>query len=372
MSRLFEDSLINSMRLKNRFVRSATWEGMADENGACTSELVKLMVRLAEGEVGLIITSHAYVREDGQAGVRQLGIYDDDLIRGLAKMTRAVHDSGGSIVLQLAHAGFLAHPKLTGRTPLAFSQVQGIARSPRKEMTREDMAGLVKAFRQAGLRAREAGFDGVQIHAAHGYLLSQALSPFFNRRTDAYGGCVENRARLLLEVVQALREDLRSDYPILVKMNSQDFLEGGLDLEDSLKVGRMLQERGIDAIELSGGTFISGELNPSRQKINSEEREAYFREAGKQFKESIDIPLILVGGNRSLSVAERLVAEGYADYISMSRPFIREPGLVVRWKAGDLRKAACISDNQCFGPAGAGEGIYCVVEKKKKESQCLC
>jgi 2,4-dienoyl-CoA reductase-like NADH-dependent reductase (Old Yellow Enzyme family) len=368
MSRLFENSHINGMNLKNRFVRSATWEGMAGENGACTPRLVEFMAQLAEGGVGLIITSHAYVRRDGQAGPWQLGIYEDGLIEGLGKMTQAVHANGGSIVLQLAHAGFFANPKLTGHTPLAFSQVDGVARGARKVMTPEDMGELVMAFGRAGHRARNAGFDGVQIHAAHGYLLSQALSPFFNKRTDAYGGPVENRARLVLEVLQKLREELGPDYPILVKMNCQDFLDGGLELEDSLKVGRMLQEKGLDAIELSGGTFISKDLSPSRQKIASEAKEAYFREAGKRFKETVRLPLILVGGIRSFTLAEKLVTEGYADYISMSRPLIREPGLIKRWENGDLRKATCVSDNQCFGPAMAGEGIYCVVEKKKRES----
>ncbi|MBN1105166.1 MAG: NADH:flavin oxidoreductase, partial [Deltaproteobacteria bacterium] len=153
------------------------------------------------------------------------------------------------------------------------------------------------------------------------------------------------------------------------KMNSEDFLEGGLSLEDSVRVGGLIEEGGIDAIELSGGTLVSGKLIPSRAGIKSEEREAYFRGAAGAFKEALRIPLILVGGIRSFSVADRLVEDGVADYISMSRPFIREPHLVKRWAEGDLRKAACLSDNQCFGPAMAGQGVACVVEKQEREKK---
>ena len=325
------------------------------------------MAKLSEGDVGLIITSHAYIRPDGQAGPWQLGVYKDEFIHDLRKLTTSIHKHDSRIVLQIAHAGYFANPKMTGATPMALSQVQGFAKSPRKQMTVADIQDIVWAFGQAARRSKEAGFDGVQIHAAHGYLLSQSLSPVFNKRTDAYGGDVENRARFLLEVLQGARATVGSNFPILVKMNSQDFLEGGLTLKDSLQVGIMLQERGVDAIELSGGTLVSGRLNPSRKGITSEKNEAYFKKEAKVFKEKLKVPLILVGGNRSFQLAERLVKENYADYISMSRPFIREPDLVKRWASGDLRRAACLSDNQCFNPATAGEGIYCVEEKKQKE-----
>ena len=368
MSKLFEATQIRGMTLANRFVRSATWEGMATDEGACTPQLVELMAELAGGGVGLIVTSHAYVRRDGQAGPRQLGIYSDDLIPGLEQMTRAVHDRDGKIVAQLAHAGIFANPKSTGQPNLGPSSREGLPTSPGKEMSLQHIQEMGEAFRGAASRAVRAGFDGVQIHAAHGYLLSQFLSPYFNVRTDRYGGPIRNRARVLLEVLGLVREAIGQDRPVLVKMNCQDFLDGGLTLEDSVQVGVMLAEGGIDAIELSGGALISGGISPSRPAIVAEEKEAYFREAASAFREKVRVPIILVGGIRSYPVAERLVNEGVADYISMSRPFIREPWLVNRWKAGDTRKAFCISDNQCFGPARAGEGIYCVTERKEKRS----
>jgi 2,4-dienoyl-CoA reductase-like NADH-dependent reductase (Old Yellow Enzyme family) len=229
----------------------------------------------------------------------------------------------------------------------------------------EDIQQITVAFAQAAARAVEAGFDAVQIHGAHGFLMSQFLSPAFNKRTDDYGGPIENRARALLEVLGKIRSAVGGDFPILVKLNSEDFIEGGLTLEDSVRVGQMLQEEGIDAIEVSGGTVVTGDH--CRKDIDSKEKEAYWRDAAKVFKEKLHVPLILVGGVRSFQLAEQLVDRGFADYISMSRPFIREPGLINRWASGDLGKATCLSDNLCRGPLLEGKGIYCVVEKGQRK-----
>ena len=366
MNRLFEGSSINHMTLPNRFVRSATWEGMATDDGAVTPKLIATMAALATGGVGLIISSHAYISPEGQAGPWQLGIYKDELMQGLEAMTAAVHAAGGKIVAQLAHAGQAAAASLSGLTPLVVSDFAGLMKSPRQEMTAPDMRHIVKAFTDAARRAKASGFDGVQLHAAHGYLLNQFLSPAFNRRQDEYGGNVENRSRILLEVLRAVRETVGHNFPILAKINSQDFIENGLTLADSVKVATLLAAAGIDAIELSGGMVGSEKFMPSRTGINSEETEAYFREAARILKKQISVPLILVGGLRSLEVAEGLMEEGAADYISMCRPFIREPALINRWKAGDRRKSTCLSDNQCFIPGRKGKGIYCVVEEREQ------
>jgi 2,4-dienoyl-CoA reductase-like NADH-dependent reductase (Old Yellow Enzyme family) len=367
MTRLFEKTTINGMELSNRFVRSATWEGMATEDGAVTPPLIETMSALAEGGVGLIISSHAYVRKDGQAGPWQLGVYKDELIDGLREMTEAVHERGGTIVMQLNHAGKFAPFKLTGQASLAASDGNGESESPSREMTLQDIRELVAAFADAAGRAKAAGFDGVQIHSAHGYMLNQFLSPAYNRRQDEFGGDIANRARVLLDVYRAIRENVGNDYPILAKLNSQDFIENGLAVEESLQVGRMLSDAGLDALELSGGTPRSGRLSPSRSKIDSEEKEAYFREEALAMKRKIDIPLILVGGIRSLEVAERLVEENMTDYISLCRPLIWEPGLINRWKSGDRRKAFCTSCNLCFKPILSGDGVYCEIERKEKE-----
>jgi len=188
---LFQSAQIGSLKLSNRFIRSATWEGLAAPDGGCTDVLVRLMGELAEGGVGLIISSHAYVRPEGYAVRGQLGIDRDDCIAGLARMTEAVHGKGGRIVLQLAHGGLLAGTQLTGQPALAPSLAGGPEKTRRRGMTELDIGDTIRAYGEAALRARKAGFDGVQIHAAHGYLLNQFLSPWFNRRIVGYGGSTE-------------------------------------------------------------------------------------------------------------------------------------------------------------------------------------
>ncbi len=362
MSKLFETSRINGMTLSNRFIRSATWEGMATPEGAVTPRLIETMKTLAQGGVGLIISSHAFVRPDGQASPFQLGIYKDDLIPGLQEMTNAVHENSSKIVLQLAHAGNFAMKKLTGQPPLVASNFEGLASSPRKEMNVEDILELIRAFGDAARRAQVAGFDGVQIHSAHGYLLSQFLSPALNRRKDEYGGTNQNRARIHLQIYEAIRKVVGQDYPIFIKLNCKDFIENGMSLEESIQVAKWLAEAGLDAIELSGGFITGGKLSPSRSGIDSEEKEAYFQEEARAMKKEIRIPLILVGSIRSFAVAVRLIEEGTADYISMSRPLIREPDLINRWKAGGRHRSECRSDNLCFKPGMDGEGVYCAVK----------
>ena len=364
MSKLFETTEINGMKLSNRFVRSATWEGMAGDDGSVTPRLTQTMVDLAEGGVGLIITGHAYVSPEGQAGPWQLGIHRDELVDGLRSMCGAVHDAGGKLVVQLAHAGNVAI-ETTGQVPLVVSAFEGLSNSPRHELTKDDIKKLVKAFADAAGRAKEAGFDGVQMHSAHGYLLNQFLSPAYNLREDEYGGSIENRARFHVEVYNAVREVVGKEYPVLIKINSEDCIENGLTLEDSAAATRLLADVGLDAIELSGGTPDSGKLGPARVGINKEEKEAYFKKAAAVYKREIDLPLILVGGMRSLAVAEQIIGNGIADYISMCRPLIREPGLIKRWQSGDVSPAKCKSDNLCFGPAMEGKGIFCVAEQMK-------
>jgi len=363
---LFEKTCIKSMTLANRFVRSATWEGMAADDGSMTPSLTKAMVDLAQGGVGLIISGHAYVLPEGQAGPWQMGMHKDELIDGHKKMTDAVHQAGGRIVAQLAHSGHFAPKELTQNTPRVVSDFEGLSKSPRHELTQDDIKRLVDGFAQGARRAKAAGFDGVQIHSAHGYLLSQFLSPAYNRRKDNYGGTIENRTRVHLEILSAVRSLVGDDYPVLIKINSQDHIDHGLTLEDSIAASKMLVQAGLDAIELSGGTLTSGALSPSRTGITKEEKEAYFKNAALSYKKAMDVPLILVGGMRSLTVAEETVKSKTADYISMSRPFIREPGLVNRWKSGDTSPATCKSDNLCFGPAMEGKGIFCVVDQLKK------
>jgi 2,4-dienoyl-CoA reductase-like NADH-dependent reductase (Old Yellow Enzyme family) len=235
MSLLFEKTCLNSLTLDNRFVRSATWAGMADDGGGVTPKLLKLIGDLADGGVGLITTGHAYVHPNGIHSHGQLGIDRDLLIPGLKEMTRLVHEKKGAIVVQLGYGG----------SYLSQSRVA--------KMSTRELRGIIAAFALAAGRARHAGFDGVQILAAHGFLLSQFLCPRYNPRRDRYGGSLENRARMLLEVVGAVREEVGSEFPVLVKINTSDAIENGMTLQESLKVAAMLQDARIDGIELSAG-----------------------------------------------------------------------------------------------------------------------
>ena len=233
-------------------------------------------------------------------------------------------------------------------------------------MTVEDISRVVDAFGAGARRAKDWGFDAVQLHGAHGYLINQFLSPLTNRRTDAYGGSIENRCRFLLEVYEAVRSAVGSDYPVMIKMNGSDNLEGGLTIEDAVFAAKALDKAGIDCIEVSGGTPASGNMTPARTKINTPEKEAYNLSLASQFRSAVKCPIMVVGGFRSFEVAEKTIQES-ADYISMARPFIREPALVKRWQEGDRSPARCISCNSCFTPGLKEGGIYCVVEKKEQE-----
>jgi len=361
---LFQAMDLKGVSLVNRFVYSATWDGTADSGGFCTPKNIDMLVQRVRGGVGLLITGMAFVAAEGRAAPGQLGIFDDEFVPGLSRLTQAVHDAHGKVFLQLAHSGCYAPTALTGTEPLGASASDSGRFPPCREMTLADIDKVVAAFGQAAGRGKKAGFDGVQLHGAHGYLISQFLSPFFNQRTDQYGGNLENRARLLLEIVKAVRKEVGNDYPLLVKINSEDFVENGLTSDESLEVCSMLEKAGVDAIELSGGTvYASGKFSCMRTGgSKSKEKESYYREVAARYKQKINIPLLLVGGIRSIETAERIVHNGVADFISMCRPLIREPGLIARWKAGDLQPATCVSCNGCAGPALKGEGLQCILE----------
>jgi 2,4-dienoyl-CoA reductase-like NADH-dependent reductase (Old Yellow Enzyme family) len=369
VTELYEQTVINGMTLANRFVRSATWEGLATTEGFATEGLANLLVDLAQGSVGLIITGHAYVSPEGQAAPNQLGNHTDAHVSSLKEMVGKIHDAGGKIAVQVSHGGRYAL-KLANGVRLGPSTLESKGKIQCKEMTVGEIHRITAQFAEAGRRARAAEFDAIQIHAAHGYLLSEFLSPFFNNRNDTYGGPIRNRARFLLEVVDAVRREVGSAFPVFVKLNSQEFLEGGYTVEDMLEVASLLEKAGVDAIEMSGGNHVAGifgEFFPARMRKPKGEEVPYYLSEARLYKDRIHLPLMLVGGIRSYEWARRILSEGYADYISLSRPLIREPGLINRWKSGDTAGSACISDNGCFKPALNGQGVFCTVAAEKGE-----
>jgi len=235
-------------------------------------------------------------------------------------------------------------------------------------MSLGEIVSTIEAFGTGARRARDWGFDAVQIHGAHGYLANQFLSPHTNRRTDRYGGSLEKRMRFLSELVENVRDVTGSDFPVLVKLNGSDFLDGGLEPEDAVTVARRLAELGVDGIEVSGGTSASGKQSPVRTKIDSREKEGYHRALAGRIKAAVSCPVAVVGGFRSFDLVESALA-GEADYVSLSRPLIREPDLPRRWEGGDRSPARCISCNGCFRPGIKEGGIYCVVEKLESEGE---
>jgi len=368
MTRLFEETSIKGMKLRNRIVRSATWEGMCDSDGRPTQKLIRCYEDLARGGVGLIISGYTFVRPDGKGMPGKMGIHTDDFEKDFKQLTRGVHAAGGTIAIQLVHAGGQTVAQNAGRQPLAPSSIK-VDQFPEvpAELSIDDIRDIVGAFGAGARRAKAWGFDAVQLHGAHGFLINQFLSPLTNRRVDDYGGGIENRSRFLLEVYRQVRETVGENYPVLIKLSAADNMDGGLEIEDAIYAARELARAGIDAIEVSTGTPASGDKAPAREKINAPEKEAYNLGPALDIKEEVNCPVMVVGGFRSCEVIETTLKGNDISYISMSRPFIREPGLVNRWLQGDRKPARCISCNGCFKPGLEEGGIFCVVEKKEQE-----
>jgi len=365
MSILFEPIEINGMKVPNRFVRSATNDRGADTSGNVTDTLVSVYETLAAGGVGLIVTGHAYVTKNGKASPTMLGVYSDDLIPGLKNLVDAVHRHDSKIMIQLNHAGRQTASKTIGETPLAPSAVYNpITKETPRAFTEGEIETLIEAYGDAAARAVSAGFDAVQIHGAHGYLGSQFISPYTNQRTDRWGGSPENRMRFLIDVFRRIRKTVGDHYPVMVKLNSEDFIAGGLSIEESTEIARVLSDEGIDAIEISGA-MAESPVRAIRLDILKEEDEAYFLPNAKKFKKVTSVPLILVGGLRSPGLMQKLLGKNEADMVALCRPLIREPDIVNKWKQGDPKKADCISCGGCQKyPA---EPVRCILLNDQKK-----
>ncbi len=390
MAGLFDPAFLGTLRLNNRFVRSATAECMAGPEGRVSRRLVALYSRLAEGNVGLLITGGAYVHPSGRSYPGVVGVHDDSTLPGLLRLTEAVHERGSRIALQLYHCGRQGEPQATGGALLAPSAIASrVVRVRPRAMTNTDIEGIVTAFGDAAGRAKTAGFDGVQILAANGYLINQFLSPNSNHRDDQWGGTLTNRVRFLLEVYHSVRASVGPEFPILVKLTMSDFLRGGLTPEESLIVAEELATRGIDALEVTGGTLetifhmsrgdipiqqmlrsrpisqmglvIRNLMRAAANRLRSRVRfeEAYFAPYAERIRRATQVPVLLVGGLRSPLVMDQLLREGKVDFVSMARPFLREPHLVRRIQAGDLRPSQCTACNRCLVSVADGGGVHC-------------
>ena len=368
MNTLFEHVKIGDMGLRNRFVRSATGEGCADKRGHATQKLIDLYTRLAEGGVGLIIAGITYVHPTGQVSQTQNSMAEDEVIEGFRRATAAVHDRGAKIAVQLFHAGRAARsPHSKDRLPMGPSFFAGdpYFRAPYRTMTLREIGEIVSAFGDGARRAREAGFDAVQIHGAHGYLPSQFLSPFVNRRDDQWGGSLENRIRIYQAIYEDVRGKVGKDYPVLIKIGVQDGFPGGLTFDEGRLAAKTLAQCGFDALEISLGVRgIGYEQTEFRTKIDQLDREAYYRAWCREVKGEVDVPVMMVGGLRTFELMQEVVQKEESDFISLSRPLIREPDLINDWKKGDHHRAKCISCNQCLEGLRDGESLRCFQEDK--------
>jgi 2,4-dienoyl-CoA reductase-like NADH-dependent reductase (Old Yellow Enzyme family) len=371
VSVLFEPVKIGNFETRNRFVRSATYFALANDEGFIDEPSVILMKNLAEGGVGLIITGYAYISKSGQSFVDMNGINTDEQIVGYKKMTQAVHEAGGRIAMQIAHCGIDSETTArSGGDYMAVSITDKMPNygNPAREMTEEDIQGIIESFGQAARRVEEAGFDGVQIHGAHGYLVSQFLTPRSNLRQDKWGGNLENRMRFVVEVVRSIKQTVSSDFPIMIKLGCRDYLDEGvgLTIEEGAEVAQTLEKEGVSLIEISSG-LQDASYRKKRLGTTSPEKEAYYLDDARVVREKTSGPLSLVGGMRSLPVMEDVINSGVVDCISICRPFIREPGLINRWQKGDARPADCISCGGCFNVGEDGKmSIYCRQLLKKQ------
>jgi 2,4-dienoyl-CoA reductase-like NADH-dependent reductase (Old Yellow Enzyme family) len=390
MSILFDPITVAGMSLRNRIVRSATAESMATGDGLPTAELRRLYERLADGGTGLIISGLTAVNRAGRPTPWLSGAYADEIIPGWREITDAVHERGAKIAMQLAHCGRQALPRGVDEPPaVAPSSVPELVYFTRPQaMTEDDILQTIIDFGDAAARVKAAGFDAVQIHAAHGYLISGFMSPLTNRRRDRWGGTPENRFRFLSEVYRSVRERVGSSFPVLCKLNMDDFIGIGLTTRDSFPAAQRLAEMGLGALEISGGTSYESAPHVVRggmpldvvtrgrslpvslylrmlltvARLRAPFREAYFLPYASRLKPVLSIPLILVGGIRRPETAERILEGGDADLISMSRPLIREPGLPNRWLAGDRSPAECRSCNRCICESLQKNSVRCYLK----------
>lgn len=363
-SPLLRAGRIGPVEVPNRVIRAATSESMASPDGEVTDPMVELHRALARGGVGLAFTGHMFVEPRGRYGDCQNGIHDDAMLPGLRRLTEAVHAEGGRIFAQLAHAG--SQTECDDFEAVAPSPVENpMTGRPVREASDEELTATVSAFGEAAARAREAGFDGVHIHGANGYLISEFRSPLTNRRTDRWGGGPLARERFPRAVIAAVREQVGPEMGVTMKLGLQDFVqEEGLDAQTGAEGAATLADAGLDAIEVSANLmtdYVSASIQAyiavDRRRAAEDglvhrlwkrpEPEAYFLQLARRLKALSEVQVILVGGLRRTETMERVLLDGDADFVSLARPLIREPDLVRQIEGGRSGLVDCVSCNIC-------------------------
>ncbi len=308
---LSDSLLVKGLTLRNRIVMPPMYTGLAEPDGAVTDGLVDHYVKRS-ASVGLVIIEHSYVMVEGKLGSIQLGIHDDQLIPGLEKLSSSIHATGTPVVIQITHAGRAANSEITGSPPVSPS-----AEDKARGLGADELPVLVEAFEDAAQRALKAGFDGVEIHGAHGFLLNQFFSPLANHRRDDYGGSLENRMRFPLEVVNAVREKMRGRL-LLYRLGSDDINPAGTQIRDSQKFAEKLESSGVDILDVSGGLCHS--IPAQLQK-----RQGYFIPQAEEIKKTVNIPVIGVGGITEAAYADRFIRKRQVDLVAVGRALLEDP-----------------------------------------------
>jgi 2,4-dienoyl-CoA reductase-like NADH-dependent reductase (Old Yellow Enzyme family) len=367
MNKMFQPWEMGTLEIKNRLVRSATMEGLSTDDGAPSQRLIDMTLELARGGAGLIIAGSAYVSHLGRGDKNSTGMDNDKLIEPLSRLCGAVHSAGGTLAAQLLHCGSTLNPEILPEKEALYGpsgMIDPVCGHPVLGLSKDHILRIVDEYANAARRAKKAGFRAVQIHAAHGYLINQFLSASRNRRKDAYGGSLENRALLLYQVYEAVRGTVGRDFPIFIKMSGYDGFPGGVEPEEAAWVASALDAMGLDAIEVSAGTPEGAKKGGWDHIIPSPFDEGALLNYALKIKENVSCPVISVEGWRTpLKIAKALEQ---IDAVSMARPFIREPDLANRWLSGDLSPAHCISCNKCLDLI-MGPGLGCVFNNRGKE-----
>lgn len=318
MSYLLEPLQVGTLRLNNRLVMPPMATAKAESDGKVSQDILDYYKEKSEGgHVSLIIIEHSFVTPEGKASKNQLSVSDDNMIEGLRKLADIIHQNGSKAIMQLNHAGSAAEKEVIGTMPVGPSAVI----NPRKgnvprELTDKEIDDIIQAFYDAARRTKEAGFDGVEIHSAHGYLLNQFFSPLTNKRKDEYGGSIHNRIRIHLKVIEAVRSAVGNDFPILLRLGASDYMEGGSTIEDSQIAAKEFEKAGIDILDISGGFCGYVVLGRTEQ--------GYFAQLSESTKKVISIPVILTGGITEVKAAEQLLADGKADLIGVGRAIFKD------------------------------------------------
>ncbi|MFO8010867.1 MAG: NADH:flavin oxidoreductase [Dehalococcoidia bacterium] len=387
-SRVFTAGAIDGLRLRNRIIRSGCFEGLCQE-GMVTDGLIEHHRRVAEGGVAMTTVAYCSVTFDGRAFGHELWMREE-VLTDLRRLTDAVHDEGAKASIQLGHCGFFASRSEIGTRPIGASRKFCLFRmSICKEMTEGQIEGKIEDFARAAGLAKEAGFDAVEIHSGHGYLLSQFLSPWTNHRKDRYGGSLENRARFPASVIKRTREIVGPDFPIMVKMNQRDGFKGGLELDEAVEVARIFEASGAGAVIPSCGFTARTPLYMMRGNVPSADmarnqsnpvlrlglilfgrfmveeypfEPTFLLEGARRFKEALKIPVIYIGGVLSLYDMERVMDEGF-EFIEIGRATVRDADFVKRLQSGEISGSDCDHCNRCIAAMDAG-GVRCVAEER--------